>query len=129
MDAGPLAGLTLLVVEDNEVTREGLAVVLRREGGTVVLAADGQEALACLRSEPPPDLVLLDMMMPGVDGWAALAETKRNPALAGVPVLIVTGLGVANAEWAASLGAAGCLGKPVETEELLREVRRCCGRG
>jgi CheY-like chemotaxis protein len=128
VDTKTLAGLTLLVVEDNEVVREGLAVVLRREGATVALAADGKEALACLRSKPPPDLVLMDMMMPGVDGWAALAETKRDPVLATVPVLIVTGLGVANAEWAASLGAAGFLRKPVETDALLREVRRCCGR-
>src|ERR1700693_2326259 len=105
MEAGTLAGLTLLGGDDNAVVREGLAVVLRREGGTGILAGGGQEALACLRSKPPPDLVLLDMMMPGVDGWAALAETKRDPALAGMPVLIVTGLGVANAAGAGSLGA------------------------
>jgi CheY-like chemotaxis protein len=126
MDPGTLAGLTVLVVEDNRILREGLAVVLREEGCTVALAADGKEALACLRSQPPPAVVLLDMMMPVVDGWQFLKERRQTPALASVPVLIMTGLGIANAEWAASLGAAGLLRKPVEPEALLAEIRRCC---
>jgi two-component system response regulator MprA len=125
MGSKTLAGLTLLVVEDNEILREGLAAVLRREGCAVALAADGEEALAYLRAKPPPDLVLLDMMMPRVDGWEFLVERRRNPALAAVPVVITTALSIANAEWATSLGAAGLLRKPVETEALIREVRRC----
>jgi CheY-like chemotaxis protein len=128
MDSEALSGLTLLVVDDNEITREGLAAVLRREGCTVVLAGDGEQALACLRSGLVPDLILLDMMMPRVDGWAFLAERRRHPAAVAVPVVILTGLSIANAEWASSLGAAGLLRKPVETETVLAEVRRCCRR-
>jgi two-component system response regulator MprA len=119
---------TLLIVEDNEVVREGLAVVLRRAGYAVVPAANGQEALAALRGGLRPDLILLDMLLPTVDGWRFLDQRRREPALAAIPVVILTGLGVAGPEWASSLGAAGLLRKPVETDELLREVRRCQGR-
>jgi CheY-like chemotaxis protein len=128
MGSETLTGLTLLVVDDHEITREGLAAVLRREGCTVVPAVDGEQALACLRSGLAPDLILTDMMMPKVDGWALLAARRRDRALAAVPVLILTSLSIANAEWAASLGAAGCLRKPLETEGVLRELRRCCRR-
>jgi two-component system response regulator MprA len=120
------AGETLLLVEDNEVVREGLAVALRRAGYAVALAGNGQEALSALRGGVRPDLILLDMLVPVVDGWRFLEQRRREPALAAVPVVIMTGVGVASAEWAAGLGAAGLLRKPVETEELLREVRRCC---
>jgi CheY-like chemotaxis protein len=123
-----LRGMRLLVVEDNEIAREGLALVLRRAGFVVVMAADGEEALAHLRSGPPPDLILLDMMLPGTDGWAFLERRRREPAVASVPILITTGLGVASAEWAEALGAVGCLRKPIETETLFREVTRCCAR-
>ena len=128
MGSETLTGLTLLVVDDHEITREGLAAVLRREGCQVAVAADGAKALALLRGGPAPDLILLDMMMPVLDGWHFLEERRRDPALALVPVLIMTGLGIAGDEWAASLGTAGVLRKPAETEALLREVRHCCGR-
>jgi CheY-like chemotaxis protein len=128
MGSKTLAGLTVVVVEDNRISREGLAVVLREEGAVVALAADGQETLAYLRSRPPPDLVLLDMMLPGIDGWGVLAERRRDPSMAAVPVLILTGLGIASPDWAASLGAAGYLRKPVDAEGLLAEIRRCCRR-
>jgi CheY-like chemotaxis protein len=119
---------TLLIVEDNEVVREGLAVVLRRAGYAVVPAANGHQALAALRAGVRPDLILLDMLLPAVDGWHFLDRRRREPALAALPVVIMTGLGVAGPEWADSLGAAGLLRKPVETEALLRGVRRCQGR-
>lgn len=128
MGAESLAGLTLLVVEDNEIAREGVAAVLRREGCAAVLAVDGEQALACLRSGPVPDLILLDMMMPRVDGWKLLGELRKDPALAAVPTVVMTGLSIASREWAESLGAVGVLHKPLETEALLREVRRCCRR-
>jgi CheY-like chemotaxis protein len=124
-----LFGTSLLLVENNGVTREGLAAVLRREGCRVALAADGEEALTYLRQAPPPDLMLLDMLLPVVDGWGVLKELRSNPALAGVPAVVVTGLSIATPAWAASLGAAGLLRKPVETDALLAEVRRCRRRG
>jgi CheY-like chemotaxis protein len=126
MQPDPLQGKLILVVEDNEVVREGLAVVLGRFGCRVSLAADGSEALALLRGGLRPHLILLDMLTPGLDGWGFLDQRRRDPELAGIPVVITTALGVASEEWAAALGAVGLLRKPVQTELLLDEVRRRC---
>src|SRR5439155_10806734 len=125
MTAGEATGPTLLIVEDNEITRAGLATVLQREGYSVVTAQDGKEALESLVHGPTPDLILLDMLLPGVDGWQFLNRRRPDPALASVPVVITTALGIASPEWATSLGATGLLQKPIDTGPLLREVRRC----
>jgi CheY-like chemotaxis protein len=128
MTADAPSGGTLLVIEDNELAREGMADVLTRRGYTVVTAADGAEALARLRGGLRPALILLDMLTPYVDGWHFLSERRRDPTLATIPVLITTGLIVAGPEWAASLGATGFLRKPIDDEALIREVGRCCGQ-
>ncbi len=80
-----------------------------------------------MRSGLTPDLILLDMMIPppGCDGWQFLEQRRRNPAIAAVPVIIITGLGIASDEWATSLGAIGCFRKPLEVEPMLSEIRRC----
>jgi CheY-like chemotaxis protein len=124
MSANSSSGKTLLIVEDNEVARAGMALILRRAGFTVEAAVDGRAALDRLGTGPPPDLILLDMMMPGLDGWRFLERRRRDAALSAVPVIITTALGIASPEWAASLGAAACLRKPIETEELVQAVRR-----
>jgi CheY-like chemotaxis protein len=129
-----MAWETILVVEDNEVQREGLAFLLRQAGYAVVAVAGGAEALRLLEAGPPFGQVLLDMMVPGRggDGWYFLEQRRRAPALARVPVLVMTGLDVAGEEWAASLGATGLLHKPLEVETLLGAVGRCLapeGRG
>ena len=118
----------ILIVEDNEVQREGLTIVLRKEGYTVLAAADGQEAISVV-GVGLPDLILMDMMIPPPDGWSLMKLWKKNPALASVPVVIMTSLGVASEEWASSLGACGLIRKPVDTEPLLAEVRRCLEKG
>ncbi len=117
----------LLIVEDNAISREGMAVILRQAGYSVVAFPDGQAALNYLTSKPAPDLILLDMLIPppGCDGWRFLQQRKRLPGLAGIPVIITTGIGIASNEWAASLGACGLLHKPIDLEALLAEVRRC----
>ena len=121
------AAKTLLVVDDNEITREGLGNVLRREGYAVTLAASGGEVLQYLRTQPQPDLILLDMLMDEGDGWGVLRAVRTASGLSGIPVLIITGLGIANDEWATSIGAAGLLRKPFDTPDLLAAVRRCGG--
>jgi CheY-like chemotaxis protein len=117
---------TVMVVEDNNIAREGLALVLRRRGYNVSTAADGLEALESLRRGHHPDVILLDMLLPGLDGWDFLQERKRHPGLAGIPVVITTALTIADQEWAESLGANGYLRKPIEVGVLMEAVRRHC---
>ena len=118
---------TLLVVEDNDFAREGLAVVLRRQGYRVVPAADGQAALALLHAGPPPDLILLDMLMPVLDGWHFLDRLRREGPRPAVPVIVTTGT-IITREWAAQNGCAGFVKKPIEPEVLFGEIDRCLGR-
>lgn len=111
----------LLLIEDNEITREGMCAVLRQAGFEVVPSADGRQALDFLAAGEQPDLMLLDMLMPGVDGWAVLKEVRAQDYR--FPVLIVTG-SILTKEWALSHGCPGFLHKPIETDALLNEVNR-----
>lgn len=122
-----MPGSTVLVIEDNDIQREGLAVVLRQQGFTVLTAAGANEALSQLSSGPIPDLILLDMLVPapGGDGWWFLQQRQRNPALASVPIILTTALAVATLEWAASIGAGGVVRKPFDANPLMAEIRRC----
>jgi CheY-like chemotaxis protein len=122
-----LNGKTILLVEDNEVQREGMATILRQDGYHVIPVEDGAQALAMLRVVPRFDVIVMDMMLPLMDGWDFLRERKRFPELVTIPVVIVTGLGVASPEWAGSLGVAACFRKPVHVADLLGELRRICG--
>jgi CheY-like chemotaxis protein len=122
-------GKTLLIIEDDTIQREMLSTELRQHGFTVVTAPEGNQALNWLSSGLVPDLILLDMLLPSGerDGWWFLKERQRIPALAAVPVIIMTSLSVACAAWAASLGAAGLLRKPFEADSALAEIRHCLG--
>jgi len=117
------AGKRLLLVEDSEDTRDTLAFVLRREGYAVETADNGRAALEQVRSAPP-DLILLDMLLPVVDGWQVLRQVQADQQLAGLPIVIVTGT-ILTREWAEQSGCAGFVGKPVDHGALLEEVRRC----
>lgn len=117
---------TIMVVEDIAAAREGLAAVLRRRGYAVTLAGNGQQALDLLASGPPPDLILLDMLLPVLDGWILL---KRLEGLAGgmpAPVVITTGT-ILSREWAAANGCAGFLKKPFDEVDLVAELGRVLG--
>jgi CheY-like chemotaxis protein len=118
------AGRTVLLVEDDEALRNVVTKILQRAGYAVAAAPDGAGATAFLHAHPETAVVLLDMLMPGRDGWDFLARRKRDPALARIPVIITSGLGVATPEWAESLGACACFRKPYPFPELLAEVRR-----
>jgi len=121
----PQAGRArVLVVEDNEVAREGLAVVLGGAGYEVALAANGQEALDLLRAGPAFDLILLDMLMPVLDGWRFPARLVREGTRARAPIVVATGANL-TLEWARDHGCQGFLKKPIDSEPLLAEVRRC----
>ena len=115
---------TILVVEDNEATRAGLVKVLQQAGYSTVSAANGREALDYLRSHPPPNLVLLDMFLPILDGWEFLAETRQGSMPIASPIVITTGT-IIKRDWALAHGCAGYVGKPIDAQELLQEIQRC----
>jgi CheY-like chemotaxis protein len=117
----------VLLVENDDITRDGMASVLRDAGYGVTATANGWQALEHLRRNAAPDLIVLDMLLPAYDGWRFLADRRRDSALASIPVVIATALGVASDEWAVSLGACGCLRKPFDIESLVQEVRRRIG--
>src|SRR5437763_14267633 len=113
-EVNPL-GKIVLVVDDEDAGRKVLVLHLAQAGYRVETAADAYQALALAAADPRPDAVLLDLQMPGPDGWHLL---KRFP---GIPVVVNTGAGL-TPEWAASEGCAGFLRKPVTRESLLAEV-------
>jgi len=116
---------TILIVDGNEVEREGLAVVLARRGYAVAQVENGQAALDYLKANPQPDVIVTDMMMPVMDGWTFLTRRQKLAAIAAIPTIILTGLGVASQEWAQSIGARACLRKPVEPDELVKAIEGC----
>src|SRR5687768_8139795 len=111
------SGRSILVVEDEPAAREGLAFLLEAVGHCVSRAANGREALDLLRSGPLPDVILLDLFMPVMDGADFRREQQRDPALAAVPVVLVSGAGDLD-QWAAALGAIGLLRKPLDPGRL-----------
>lgn len=118
---------SILVVESNEVEREGVAALLRRQGHRVALAGDGEEALAYLRQQAAkPDLILLSMFLPRCDGWQFLHDHAAVWQPAPV-VLVVAGLDGTTAEWAQSFGAKDVIHKPIVTADLLKKVEQHAG--
>lgn len=119
----PMAA-TVLVVDDDEMIREGLTVILESAGYCVETVNDGLKALDYLRTQPPPAVVLLDMMMPGLDGWGVMEERRKDLELQAAPVIIITAVGTASEFWAVSLGAVGFLSKPIDMKRLLEMVAK-----
>lgn len=116
---------TVLVVEDNDDLRENLAFFIQLQGFEVLTASNGQEALHMIQQNGPPCLILLDLMMPVMDGWALRAELLKDPTSAQVPVVLLSGIGDIERE-ARALKAAGFLSKPFEPEELYRLLHAHC---
>jgi CheY-like chemotaxis protein len=118
-------GKTLLVVDDDAFVRDMLTLILGNAGHTVVTAANGLHGLDYVRTHPAPDLIILDMMMPDLDGWTFMRVRSQEQKWSAIPVLILTALGDASKEWALSLGACGCLRKPIAPDSLLQRVVGC----
>lgn len=113
----------ILVVEDDADIRMALADVLLEEGYQVRVAANGAEGLTELSRDPKPQLVLLDLMMPVLNGWQFRKAQQANEQLAHIPVVIVSADATAHKQ-ASEIGAAAFLQKPVELDELLSTVER-----
>jgi len=120
-----LEGRSVLIVEDDFDVRDALSQLLEFEGYLVAGAANGQEAIDHLRSTPPPTAILLDLMMPIMDGYQFRSELMRDPSLASIPVIVISA-DSSVAEKAARMGAAAYLRKPIEVDALLHTLERCC---
>ncbi|WP_041082894.1 response regulator [Thermotoga profunda] len=117
-------GYRVLVVDDSEVLRKIVSFNLTREGYSVDEAKDGKEALEKLQ-QIKPDLVILDIMMPYIDGFEVLKRMRKDPELAHIPVIMLTAKGGEDdPKTALELGANGFLTKPFSPIKLLEEVRR-----
>ena len=114
----------ILVVDDDPDIRETVADLLETEGYSVMKAENGREALARLRQHKA-SLILLDMMMPVMDGWQFRSEQQRDPEIAAIPVVVVSASASTEQE-AARMGAAGCMQKPLDLDELLGTIDRLC---
>ena len=113
----------VLIVEDDEGVREVLREALEDEGYWVGCAADGEEALRMLRAEPAPCLVLLDLVLPGLNGWQLREKQLADPFLAQFPVVVLTATSTLEA---AAISADAWLKKPAPLEEVLATVARFC---
>ena len=118
----------LLLVEDTEMNRDMLSRRLARKGFDVVCAVDGQQGLDLARQEKP-DLILMDMSLPVLDGWEATRRLKADPDLKALPVIALTAHAMASDEQKAR--QAGCDDydtKPIELQRLLGKIEALLGR-
>jgi CheY-like chemotaxis protein len=125
MTPTPPAAPTVLIVEDDALTRRALSIILQGKGYRVQTAANGQAALEQLRAGPRPCLILLDLVMPVLDGMGFRAAQRSDPAVADIPVVVVSGVPGGRGQ-AAVLQSADYFDKPVDTDALLDAVRRLC---
>lgn len=113
---------TILVVEDNEMNREMLSRRLERKGYKVLIAMDGDASISVARANTP-DLILMDMSLPVVDGWEATRRMKADPALKHIPVIALTAHAMANdRDKALDAGCNDYDTKPIDLPRLLGKI-------
>lgn len=114
---------TILVVEDDHDIRVGVRMLLEDEGFRVLTVTDGRSALELLERAPePPRLILLDLMLPVMDGWHFAKLVRKRPRLAGIPIVIMS----AYEDPPPPEGVVGFIKKPVNADLLLRLVAPYC---
>jgi CheY-like chemotaxis protein len=113
----------ILIVDDDEELRETLGELLSEEGFEIVEAGDGADALTRLSKEAHPNLILLDLMMPNMDGWQFHRELQKNGALASIPVVVMTAAGqrISN-----TIDVKDVLHKPFTLDEVIAIISRLC---
>jgi two-component system cell cycle response regulator len=119
------SGKRILIIDDDIVTQEAMSTILAGDGHRVAAACNGQDALQRLLAYEKPDLILLDLKMPVMDGCSFCRARSQNKELASIPVVIISAM-PDGAEQAAALGAVLYLAKPIDVVTLLSELRRCC---
>jgi len=127
INAGGLPGSTprarVLLVEDDALIRENLGEILLLEGYEVVPAIDGLHALELLREQPAPDLVITDLQMPRANGWVLAMELRRDPRLAKLPLVVISGVHDSRSA-GGFLGASATFQKPFDVPEFLDTLER-----
>jgi CheY-like chemotaxis protein len=114
----------ILVIDDDASSLELMEAMLVPNGYEIITANDGSKAVAII-VEQKPDLILLDIMMPGLDGYSTLAKIKENKTISKIPVVMLTAMGYQlNKELALQIGAVGYITKPVDLAELLKTISR-----
>ena len=124
---GPHSGVhhcPVLIVEDDADLRDMMAQLLNLEGFNAATAANGREALEYLQESDRPDVILLDLMMPVMDGWEFRRRQQADPSVSGVPVIVLSALDPTRA---ADVNANAFLKKPLDFDRLLALVRSYCG--
>jgi CheY-like chemotaxis protein len=116
-----VVGQRLLLVDDDADLRDALCELLRNDGYEVAVAANGSEGLSRLRRGPPPDLILLDLVMPVKDGWQFRIEQKGDASISMIPVMVMSSDATPKA---AAIDADVYIKKPFRYEDLLSNVRR-----
>jgi CheY-like chemotaxis protein len=123
MSPSAVAHCPVLIVEDDVELRDMMAQLLTLEGFVATAVANGLEALEYLRRGDRPDIILLDLMMPVMDGWEFRRKQQSDPTLATVPVVVLSAL---DHRRAAEVDAVAFLKKPLDFDRLLELVRRYC---
>jgi CheY-like chemotaxis protein len=121
--ARPTAHCPVLIVEDDADLREMMAQLLSLEGFRTEAVANGRDALSYLEAGERPDVILLDLMMPVMDGWEFRRRQVQDPSIATVPVVVLSAVDPARAS---ELGDTAFLKKPLDFDRLLDLVRRFC---
>ena len=127
--SGAMNPAAVLLVEDDRAIVNSLADALRGEGFLVAIAENGREALELLRGGLRPFAIILDLMMPVMDGWDFRNEQLRDPALRDIPVVVITATGFSANTIRAQFGDVALLSKPVPFSELLALLERARGAG
>ena len=113
---------SILIVEDDESIRETFKLALEIKGYTVFTASNGKEGIEALPKMPRPCLILLDLMMPVMDGWGFIDALEEDIRLAGIPVVVIT----AFSEKSKSIKAKKVIKKPVDLDTLFTVVTQYC---
>jgi CheY-like chemotaxis protein len=113
----------VLVVDDDRDIREALCELLEDEGYKVMSASNGQEALVYLNSREPPCVILLDLMMPVMDGWEFRRRQQNDPRWSRIPVVVITAAGKYGAT---SIAAERILPKPLQLDSVLEALAQYC---
>ncbi len=124
-----MSGNNVMVVEDNEKNRKLMRVILKAKGYNVVEAATGEEALGILKNQKP-DIILMDIQLPGIDGITLIKQIKTDAATKDIPILAVTAYAMKGDEQKImAAGSDGYLSKPINTQELPAIIEKYLNKG